>query len=406
MMEKNQAPDDPEAVPPASADPPAADDGILADLAARVAADEEAELAARAEAAAREVAERAAAAARARRAQRGLLFWCGILLVLGVGSLLLGQGEAAITIAFAGLFAVAHAADVDPGSRAVYLALSWIVPVGCALAFVIVPFGMVAEMPAGHRVTAVHVVGAILAPLAGLACLLTLWRGFADALVRLLFRGAEPNRVLRQAARVTLCGFLAAIPLAAFFDLSRDRFLSAPGELLKPSQLTGGLVGYVLLALGGVGWRVRRTLPEALERLGVRRPRVQDLLVVPLATLAAFAMNGGLEALQHALFPAQWANDRDVTRALVSSLKPWAVGLLGVSAGVGEEITLRGGLQPRLGIVMTSLFFAALHVQYSWYGMATIFLLGMGLGLIRKRFGTTTSILVHALYDAAAAFGS
>jgi len=42
--------------------------------------------------------------------------------------------------------------------------------------------------------------------------------------------------------------------------------------------------------------------------------------------------------------------------------------LLGLSAGIGEEITLRGALQPKLGLALTSLLFAALHVQYSWYG--------------------------------------
>jgi len=63
---------------------------------------------------------------------------------------------------------------------------------------------------------------------------------------------------------------------------------------------------------------------------------------------------------------------------------------------------MRGALQPRLGLLLTSLVFAGLHVHYSWFGMATILLLGVLLGLIRNRTSTTVAILVHALYDIAA----
>ena len=73
--------------------------------------------------------------------------------------------------------------------------------------------------------------------------------------------------------------------------------------------------------------------------------------------------------------------------------------LIGVTAGIGEEITLRGGLQPRLGIALTSLLFAALHVQYSWFGMLLVFTLGVTLGIIRSRANTTAAIVVHGLYD-------
>jgi CAAX protease family protein len=60
---------------------------------------------------------------------------------------------------------------------------------------------------------------------------------------------------------------------------------------------------------------------------------------------------------------------------------------------------MRGALQPRLGLVLTSLLFASLHVQYSWYGMVVIFLLGMVLGTIRRRTSTTAAMAVHVLYD-------
>jgi membrane protease YdiL (CAAX protease family) len=64
---------------------------------------------------------------------------------------------------------------------------------------------------------------------------------------------------------------------------------------------------------------------------------------------------------------------------------------------------VRGALQPRLGLLLSSLLFAALHVQYTWFGMGTVALLGMLLGYLRQRTNTTTAIAVHAAYDVIAA---
>jgi len=72
---------------------------------------------------------------------------------------------------------------------------------------------------------------------------------------------------------------------------------------------------------------------------------------------------------------------------------------VGVDAVGGEEVTIRGALQPRLGIVLTSVLFACGHVQYSWWGMLTIALLGMLLGGVRRLTNTSTAIVVHSLYD-------
>jgi hypothetical protein len=63
-------------------------------------------------------------------------------------------------------------------------------------------------------------------------------------------------------------------------------------------------------------------------------------------------------------------------------------------------------LQPRLGLALTALLFAALHVQYSWTGMATIVVFGLALGFVRMRSNTTTAIAIHALYDIIAALGA
>ena len=75
-----------------------------------------------------------------------------------------------------------------------------------------------------------------------------------------------------------------------------------------------------------------------------------------------------------------------------------------VSAGVGEEITMRGALQPRLGLKLTSLLFASLHVQYSWFGVLVIFVLGLVLGVVRARTSTSVVMLAHTVFDVVAVF--
>jgi len=76
---------------------------------------------------------------------------------------------------------------------------------------------------------------------------------------------------------------------------------------------------------------------------------------------------------------------------------------------IGEEILFRGFLfrgwlqQPRDAwavIVITSLLWAFIHVQYDWYVIAQIFIFGLLLGWMRWATGSTLlTILLHALIN-------
>ena len=73
---------------------------------------------------------------------------------------------------------------------------------------------------------------------------------------------------------------------------------------------------------------------------------------------------------------------------------------IAVAAGVGEELAVRGVLQPRLGLVFANLFFAAGHaLQYSIDGVISVFLLGLVFGVLRRRTSTIASMAGHAVYD-------
>jgi membrane protease YdiL (CAAX protease family) len=87
-------------------------------------------------------------------------------------------------------------------------------------------------------------------------------------------------------------------------------------------------------------------------------------------------------------------------KLLAPAMTPFGAVIIAVSAGVGEELAIRGVLQPRLGILLPNLFFTSLHaMQYGFDGLLSVFIVGMVLGYVRKRTNTTTSAIVHGTYD-------
>ena len=331
----------------------------------------------------------------------GLTIWLGLLLVLGVGGLLLGLQELPAMVAFAGLFVAAQAADVDPRWWTLEAVLSTVVPLTGALAF----STMAAEILRGSAPTPLRVAACVFSAASALLSVLLVVPAVTRFITKRLF-GAADSRALRLAAQVTVLTLLLAPPGALVFPGILGPLLASPGGLIQTRALGGELVGYVVLALAGVGFLIRRDLRATLERLGLRDLTGRDLVVIVLGAALLFAFNSGAEWLQRVAFPAAWASDQHVNQQMVRGLSLWQMLLLGLTAGMGEEITMRGALQPRLGLWLTSTLFAVLHVQYSWYGMLTILVIGLGLGLLRQRTSTTVSIVVHGLYDMVAVFST
>jgi hypothetical protein len=247
-----------------------------------------------------------------------------------------------------------------------------------------------------HRFAAYWCAGAALVSLALVA------RPFADALTRLLFRGPV-GRTRRLTARLVLLGLMLPVPASVVSPMLIASLHDSGAQLADPGALVAQLIGELAIAFAGVGWLVRRDGRTTLERLGLTAMRPAYWIVAVAGVGALIGLNTGTEWLEHHVFPALWQRDRDVTQMIAGGLPVTTSLLLGLSAGLGEEISLRGALQPRLGIVLCAVLFASAHVQYTWFGMATIGLLGLVLGSIRSRTNTTTAIVVHGLYDIYAA---
>jgi len=85
---------------------------------------------------------------------------------------------------------------------------------------------------------------------------------------------------------------------------------------------------------------------------------------------------------------------------LGAAISPVGAVLIGVTAGLGEEMVVRVALQPRLGILLSNLFFTSLHAfQYSFDALLSVFIVGLVLGVVRARANTTTSSIVHGVYN-------
>jgi membrane protease YdiL (CAAX protease family) len=63
-------------------------------------------------------------------------------------------------------------------------------------------------------------------------------------------------------------------------------------------------------------------------------------------------------------------------------------------------------LQPRIGLVATALLFTSIHTEYGLsFDALAVFVIAIGLGLIRKYANTTSSCLCHASYNLLAGIG-
>ena len=182
-----------------------------------------------------------------------------------------------------------------------------------------------------------------------------------------------------------------------------------PGGRLSPGTILTSQLPFVAVALSGVGLGVRRSPREALARLGYGPISLRQLGVVVLFIGAALALSVAADALFAELQPDLYRKVGELSESLFNpvGLSPFSAvlfGLLiGVGAGLGEETLFRGAVQPVLGILPTSILFASMHVQYGpSLLLGYVFLLSIGLGLLRRRINTTASFLAHAGYNSLA----
>jgi membrane protease YdiL (CAAX protease family) len=162
-----------------------------------------------------------------------------------------------------------------------------------------------------------------------------------------------------------------------------------------------------LLSMVGVGWLTRRNWKETFQRLGIQKLSFKLILFGLLAGMIFAYLATFLEAFLSQNGVSSGSDVEELTEKLLGPLFTSSFGVLtlGLAAALGEESIFRGALQPRFGILFTSILFTLTHANYGLsISTLIVFLLAICLGLLRKYFNTTLCMLVHATYNISLVF--
>jgi membrane protease YdiL (CAAX protease family) len=208
-----------------------------------------------------------------------------------------------------------------------------------------------------------------------------------------------------------LVAFFAAA-IGAGFVYGLTWALKNPGGAFDAnSPIFGHTITIVSMSAAAamLAFAARRSGSSMRDYLGLTLPKLRHVAIA-LAALVGFALF--LTGMGY-LFPSMDQSEvmnGDYKNALTSPLALvlyWVV--LVVSAPITEEIIFRGFLfrgwsESKLGalgaLVLTSLIFGAVHLQYTWQGILSVVGLGLIFGIARWRTGSTVlSIAMHAVWN-------
>ena len=188
-----------------------------------------------------------------------------------------------------------------------------------------------------------------------------------------------------------------------------DAIMSGGADMLKDGPLISvTTVASAIVQVGTLALAAKLARWPAGEYLGLVRPAMRPALIA-IAIMIVFLL--GYDALTYLI-------GRDVvTPFQVDTYRTARDGgtlpLLWLTfvivAPVAEEIMFRGFLfrgwvrsehSASPGILIISALFAAIHVQYDWFGMLQVFFIGLLLAIARWRSGSTLlTILMHVLIN-------
>ncbi|HEX5498579.1 MAG TPA: type II CAAX endopeptidase family protein, partial [Thermomicrobiales bacterium] len=235
--------------------------------------------------------------------------------------------------------------------------------------------------------------------LTGLGFALPLFKPFR----RLLAQATplDPESPIDTTGLSILLGLIAFLATVAFATGAQEPPTDIPS--VGYLELIVQNLAFVGIAYAAVGGGFARSWRAATERLGLVPLTWMGLGAAIVGLVACFAVLFITSALAQALQPnLNQQLDKVVSDITAGMQNPLGALLIGLSAGIGEETLFRGALQPRFGIVLVSIFFALVHAPQYGLNVAIVglFVISVIFGLLRNRYGTTASIVTHALYNA------
>jgi len=187
----------------------------------------------------------------------------------------------------------------------------------------------------------------------------------------------------------------------AFILIGFTMFGESPEEL-QISELdiiTQDLL-LIVIALVGIGIFIRRNPEECIKRLKLTIPTPKHIIIGIALIPIFFILATAFEYIIYYFNPESLAEIEKITEMMFSNMTLLFAITASIAAGVSEEILFRGAIQPRFGIPFTAFLFAVVHIQYSalWV-LIELFIIGILLGLLKRKTNTTTCIITHAGYN-------
>jgi membrane protease YdiL (CAAX protease family) len=182
---------------------------------------------------------------------------------------------------------------------------------------------------------------------------------------------------------------------------------ASPQPPLTVVDLIAQETPFLILAAAGVGIFIRRNFSQTITRLGLVAPAWWHVVLALAAAGVFFAFGQVMDALSHAWTPDVARQVDTTTQHLFGGLGgPVGIAAIALLPGICEEILFRGALQPRIGLIATALLFTSIHTQYGVsLDAVSVFVIAVGLGLIRKFTNTTTSSICHISYNLVVGIG-
>ncbi|UXM85249.1 CPBP family intramembrane glutamic endopeptidase [Methanococcus aeolicus] len=190
-------------------------------------------------------------------------------------------------------------------------------------------------------------------------------------------------------------------------------FLNGALDAFNLINILGFQLLLFIFAFMGIGFGTRRSLKQCINRLGVGAPKI---LYIIFGLVGIFIINFLVwelpiyltdlispqikNAVVNTLINQSYSVDSAVQAMKEAIPSLYEVIIMVVVVGVSEELLFRGALQPRFGNLYTSLLFSVLHFQYlSILAFVNVFLISYLFGIIKNRTNTSTTILIHMIYD-------
>lgn len=241
----------------------------------------------------------------------------------------------------------------------------------------------------------------------GLVNLGALWR-ICDMVVKRLSYGEipafDPDKPVHRTAALLL---ILGVALLLGISLADDVDSAGESSAINLSEASIELIGNGALHLGaallGVGWFMRRRLPDVLRRLSLRMPTVREAGISVAVGVGLWVFSTVAVAAWEQAVPAEvFQRQTEPARLYFAVFSGSVVGalMLAIVPALSEEIFYRGALQPVFGILLTSLFFTATHLQYALTPATIIlFVVSLGFAGLRLRFHTSAAIIAHAVFN-------